>query len=321
MTSSVDTSKSSEAQPSQDRSRSSQSVPTSSHKEIYEGVPIPFLKKLYRGITTPTRLLPDFLVIGTQRGGTTSLYRYLKAHPCIGATSNKDLHFFDRRFQKGLTWYRGHFPTILDKYSAQHRYHAFATGEASPSYLFHPQAPKRVAQALPHVKLIVLLRNPVSRAYSQYHHAVELGFETLSFEEAIASEGERTRQEQEKILKDERYYSEEYKHRSYLTKGIYVDQLLTWMSFIPREQFLILKSEDFYADPAATFKQVLTFLNLPEVEPQIGKKENKQEFKQYNNNTYSSKMDPAMRKRLIEYFEPHNARLYDFLGVNLGWDR
>jgi Sulfotransferase domain len=318
MTSFVDTAKSQDTNPSRGATHSSQSVPASSHKEIYEGVPIPQLAKLYRGITASIRLLPDFLIIGTQRGGTTSLYRHLKAHPCIGDTSNKDLHFFDRRFHKGLTWYRGHFPTRLEKaYVRQVHKRPFVTGEASPSYLFHPYAPKRVAQVLPNVKIIVLLRNPVSRAYSQYHHAVELGFERLSFEEAIQGEEERTVEEREKILQDGRYYSEEYKHRSYLSKGIYVEQLQAWMDLFPREQFLIIKSEEFYADPAATFKQVLSFLNLPEAEVEMEKKE----FKQYNTNTYSSKIDPVVRARLIEYFEPHNGRLYEYLGIDLGWDK
>src|SRR5207248_10393615 len=105
-------------------------------------------------------------------------------------------------------------------------------------YLFHPHVPKRVVQVLPHVKLIVLLRNPVDRAYSQYYHAIELGHETLSFEEAIASEEERTAQERAKLLRDEHYYSHAYKHRSYLTRGIYVEQLQAWMQLFPREQFL-----------------------------------------------------------------------------------
>jgi Sulfotransferase domain len=317
MTSFVDTSRFS------DRHVAS-STPASRHSGTTMGLEAertsttPLLEKLYRGITTPARLLPDFLIIGTQRGGTTSLYRHLKSHPCMGAASNKDLHFFDRRFHKGLMWYRGHFPTRLEKaYVRQVYKRPFVTGEASPSYLFHPYAPKRVAQVLPNVKLIVLLRNPVSRAYSQYHHAVELGFERLSFEEAIQVEEERTAKEREKILQDELYYSEEYKHRSYLSKGIYVEQLQAWMDLFPREQFLIIKSEEFYADPAATFKQVLSFLNLPEAEVEMGKKE----FKQYNTNTYSSKIDPVVRARLIEYFEPHNARLYEYLGIDFGWDK
>src|SRR5437870_1455496 len=105
-------------------------------------------------------------------------------------------------------------------------------------------------------------------------------------------------------------------HLSYLRRGIYADQLQAWMGLFPREQFLVLKSEDFYADPAATLKQVLAFLNVPEAEAQL----RKQKYRQYNNNTYS-KMDAGLRKRLIEHFEPHNARLYDFLGVSFGWDQ
>jgi hypothetical protein len=295
------------------------STPSSDKREMNDGTRIPLLEKFYRGITFPIRLLPDFLIIGTQRGGTTSLHRYLDAHPCVGPAANKDLHFFDRRYHKGLAWYRGHFPTTIEKYYAQCvRGRAFVTGEASPSYLFHPYAPKRVASAIPHVKLIVLLRNPVDRAYSQYHHAVELGHETIpTFEEAIEIEEERTAREEEHILKDEHYYSEQYKHLSYLSKGIYVDQLRRWLDLFPREQFLILKSEDFYADPATSFKEVQTFLGLPEIELHGRKKG----FKQYNNNAYSSEMDPATRKRLIEYFEPHNARLYELLEVNFEWDR
>ena len=277
----------------------------------------PLFEKLYRGITSPLRLLPDFLVIGTQRGGTTSLYNYLQAHPCIEPSSTKEIHFFDRRFNRGLTWYRGHFPTGVEKYYAQSlRRRAFVTGEASPAYLFHPHAPGRVARALPHVKLIVLLRNPVDRAYSQYFHAVELGLEMLSFEEAIKDEVERTAGERAKILQDEHYDSYAYMHRSYLSRGIYVEQLQTWMSLFPREQFLILKSEEFYADPADSVKQVLAFLDLPLEEPEL----RKQDYKQYNNTTYS-RMDAGLRKRLIEYFEPYNARLYDFLGANFGWDK
>ncbi len=274
----------------------------------------PLIAKIYRGMTSPLRLLPDFLVIGTQRGGTTSLYHYLEELPSIAPATTKEIHFFDRRFDKGLAWYRGHFPTGLERlYEQRVNKQAFVTGEASPSYLFHPHVPRRIAKALPHVKLIVLLRNPVDRAYSQYYHAVELGLETLPFEAAIKDEEERTARERAKIMQDEQYESYAFKHLSYLSRGIYIDQLQTWMSLFPREQFLILKSEEFYADPASSVKQVLTFLDVPEQ----GMKE--QKYKQYNNTTYSS-MDTALRQRLVEYFEPHNARLYNFLGVDFGWD-
>ncbi len=278
---------------------------------------VPLLGKIYRGMSSPWRLLPDFLLIGTQRGGTTALYHYLQTHPCITPATTTDTHFFEKKFNKGLRWYRGHFPTSIERYARQHlRRQALLTGEASSSYLFYPHAPKRVAQIIPHVKLIVLLRNPVDRAYSQYFHAIELGHESLSFAEAIEGEEERTNQERTKILQDEQYYSDTYTHRSYLSRGKYVEQLQPWMSLFPREQFLILKSEEFYADPVTAFKRVAAFLQLPETEPQL----RKQAYKQYSHNTYFTTMDPALRERLIEYFKPHNARLYDFLGVDFGWD-
>src|SRR5712691_894851 len=162
---------------------------------------VPLPARIYRGLTAPVRLLPDFLLIGTQRGGTTSLCHYLRAHPCITTATISDTHFFDKKYSRGLAWYRGHFPTHVEKYYAQRlRERAFVIGEACSSYLFYPHTSKRVASILPRVKLIILLRNPVDRAYSQYYHALELGHETLSFEEAIRREEESIAREREKIL-------------------------------------------------------------------------------------------------------------------------
>lgn len=275
-------------------------------------------ERLYRGISSPIRLLPDFLIIGTQRGGTTSLYNYLMERPGVGPASVKELHFFDKKFHKGLLWYRAHFPTSTQQRLFQYTHkQAFVTGEASAYYIFHPHAPKRVARTLPHVKLIVLLRNPIDRAYSQYNFEVELGRENLSFEDALKHEEERIAQEKEKILADERYVSFNHSRFSYLARGIYVDQLQAWMKFFPREQFLLLKSEDFYTAPAATLVQVSEFLKLPKLEM----REREKQYKLYNyNNTPYSKMDGATRKQLVEYFEPHNSRLYEFLGMNFGWE-
>ncbi len=276
------------------------------------------IEKLYRGTTSWVRLLPDFIIIGTQRGGTTSLYSYLASHPSVSPASTKEVHFFDNKFTKGLAWYRAHFPSAIEKYYSEHiQKRNFITGESSPYYLFHPHVPERVAKAVPHAKLIVLLRNPVDRAYSQYNHEVDGGRETLtSFEEAIGREEERTAEEREKMAKDEYYVSDHHRHHSYLAKGIYVDQLRNWMNCFPRERFLILKSEDFYASPAAGLQQTLSFLNIP----QAKLKSDEGEYKQYNNKTFT-KMSSDTRKRLIEYFKLHNERLYDYLGVNFGWDK
>ena len=261
--------------------------------------------------------MPDFIIIGTMRGGTTSLYSYLADHPNIGPAYMKEVHFFDVYFHKGLSWYRAQFPSSVQKYFAGRvQKQPFITGEASPYYLFHPHAPKRIAGILPHVKLIVLLRNPVNRAYSQYYHEVAGGHEKLSFEDAIACEEERIGKEAEQLAQNEQYVSYKHRHFSYLARGIYVDQLKVWMDLFPREQFLILRSEDFYADPAAGLKQVLEFINVPT----IGLKEHKEEYEQLNT-TKPPKMDAATRKRLLAYFEPHNAHLYEYLGVNFDWDK
>lgn len=286
--------------------------------KLVTDAPMSGIAKMYRGITGPLRLLPDFLIIGTQRGGTTSLYNYLIERPGVGPAMVKELHYFDKKFNKGLLWYRAHFPSTIQKYSYQFTHkQAFVTGEASAYYLFHPHAPKRVSKVLPHVKLIVMLRNPVDRAYSQYHFEVDLGRETLPFEDAIDHEEERICREKEKMLADEGYISFDYSRYSYLARGIYVDQLQTWMSLFPKEQFLILKSEDFYGDPVTALEHTSKFLNLAELETH----EKKKRYKLHNYNTTPyPKMNPNTRKRLIEYFEPHNARLYDLLGMNFGWN-
>ena len=275
-------------------------------------------EKAFRATTNPLRLMPDFIIIGTMRGGTTSLYSYLTEHPNIGPAYMKEVHFFDVYFSKGLHWYRAQFPSSVQKYYTERvQKQNFITGEARPYYLFHPHAPKRIAKTLPQVKLIVLLRNPVTRAYSHYYHEVAGGHEKIAtFEEAIACEEERIAKEAELLAKNEQYISYNHRHFSYLARGIYVDQLKVWMNLFPKEQFLILKSEDFYADPAAGLKQALDFVNVPD----LSLKAQKEEYEQLNTTT-PPRMNPATRKRLREYFEPHNSRLYKYLGVDFGWDK
>jgi len=275
------------------------------------------LNKAFCASTSALRMTPDFIIIGAMRGGTTSLYSYMTAHPGVGPAHTKEVHFFDVHHKKGFSWYQAQFPLLVQKYYTEFlQKRRFITGEASPYYLFHPHAPKRIVKRLPHVKLIVLLRDPVTRAYSHYHHEVSSGFETLSFAEAIECEEERIGKEAEKLAQDEQHVSFQHRHFSYLARGIYVDQLQHWMRYFPREQFLILNSEDFYADPASGLKQALEFVNLPT----IGLKVQKEEYEQLNA-TKPPKMAEEVRRRLKDYFEPHNARLAEFLGRDFSWNR
>ncbi len=260
----------------------------------------------------PLRSLPDFIIIGAMRGGTTSLYMYLNQHPSVARAFRKEVHFFDLGYWRGLNWYRAHFPSLLHGHIEGLSWRRYlVTGESTPYYMFHPLAPKRIAETLPHVKLIVLLRNPVDRAYSHYWHAVNMGRENLSFEEALRSEPERLRGERKRLVDDEGYHSPAYQTYSYLARGVYVEQLERWKALFREEQILILCSEEFFEDPQAGLTQVFGFLGL-EVRPLKG-------LRRYNEIRYP-RMDPSLRARLEEYFRPHNLRLYEYLGRDFGWD-
>jgi hypothetical protein len=270
------------------------------------------VERFFRLLTSGMRMLPSFVIIGAQRSGTTSLYNYLASHPAIAPSFMKEVHFLDLRYRNGMLWYRSNFPTRLYQNCLRARGGGGCiSGEASPYYISHPHAPKRMAAMLPRIKLIALLRNPVDRAYSHYNYEVRLGLEPLSFLDAVEREEERLRGEVERMLGNEYYYSFNHQHFSYLSRGVYADQLSLWFRYFPREQFFIIRSEDLYDNPSQIYRQVTEFLGLKPVKLR--------EYRAYNYAGYSG-MDPEMRDRLIRHFRPHNERLYELLGRDLGWD-
>jgi hypothetical protein len=258
------------------------------------------------------RCLPDFIIIGTQRGGTSSLFNYLIQSPHILPSLRKEVHYFDDGFARGLNWYRAHFALSVHRSFLERTRGVSLVFEASPYYMLHPHAATRVRQILPHVKLIALLRNPVDRAESHYHHQVRRGRETLSFEEAIVREPERLDGEREKIAADPRYVSRNYRLFSYLTRGRYVEQLPAWAALFPPEQLHIIRSEDLFLDPGATVAAVLKWLGVPEA--------TSGPFRKFNQAPYT-RMTPSMRARLEDYFRPYNERLYEYLGRDMGWNQ
>ncbi len=268
---------------------------------------------LMRLITTPVRVLPDFIIIGAQRCGTTTLYNNLILHPHTMQALRKEIHFFDINYKKGVTWYQAHFPSLLYKSYLKHTYrNNIISGEATPYYFFHPLSTERIYKFIPRVKLIVLLRNPVDRAYSHYQLSVRLGHENLSFEDAIQHEIGRLKIEEERIFNNGSYYSFNHQHYSYLSRGYYMEQLRKWHHYFSRDQILILKSENFYLDPSTVLTQVYNFLNLPDM--------GLNDHKKYNISEYE-KMNPATRKRLVKHFEPYNQELYDYLCINFDWNK
>lgn len=255
--------------------------------------------------------LPDFLIVGTQKGGTTLLYRLLTQHPFVRPAAKKEVHYFDVHFPEGVKWYMSHFPP-----PAWVNGQRTITGEASPYYLYHPHAARRAAQILPDVKLIALVRNPVDRAYSDYNHKAREGRELLGFQEAIEIEEKRLEGEREKMLADESYQSINYRRFSYLSRGVYVDQIEEWHRYFARDQLLILKSEDFFDDPVGTLTSTFEFLELPPWEPTTPYLPKNSEAR--HEGAYED-MNPSIRRRLEAYFEPHNRKLYDYLGTTFDW--
>ena len=246
---------------------------------------------------------PDFIIIGGQKCGTTSLYNYLIKHPNIIPAKEKEVHFFDVNFTAGLAWYQSHFSPDADGKN-------FLTGEASPYYLFHPLTPQRLYDIFPQVKLIVLLRNPVERAISHYYWSVKNGYESLSFPEAIAQESSRLLGETEKIISQGSYHSFHHQHSSYLARGIYIEQLKQWWDIFPKEQILVISSEEFFTQPEIILNQVLEFLGfsayqLPDYSP-------------YNAGKYE-KIDQKIYEQLENYFRPYNQELFTALGKDFNW--
>jgi len=267
----------------------------------------------FRLLTGPIRLLPSFIIFGVPRCGTTSLYNYLIQHPSVEPAIAKEIGFFEANFDKGLKWYKQFFPTLLHRYNILKDFRSdFITGEATPTYINNPHVPERIKKCVPDVKLIVLLRNPVDRAFSQYFKIVKEGRENLSFEEAIRMEEKRIDGEFEKMIQNKNYYSMNYHNYSYLSGGIYVDKLKKWFEIFPKEQILVLRSEDLYEKPSLIYETTLEYLNL--------RKWKLKEYLKYNYYADQQKIGELIRKQLIDYFKPHNERLYRFLDRDFGWN-
>jgi Sulfotransferase domain len=266
----------------------------------------------YGKATSSLRPLPNVLVIGAQKAGTTALYAYLRWHPAVLGPSWKEVSFFDRHYARGEAWYRGHFPNRLRLRLAQRRsgVTTLAVAEASPSYLFHPLAAERVAALLPDVRLIAILRDPVERAFSHYNHEVALGREPLSFEEAISRERERTSGEVERMLADPGYFSHAWWNHTYLARGRYAEQLEWWLSAFSRDQLLVVASEDLSERPGETYAEVLRFLGLPE--HALGA------YPRLNTREYGV-MAPSTRTELAGHFAEPNRRLSALLGRDFDW--
>lgn len=261
-------------------------------------------------LTAQRRMRPGFLIAGAQRCGTTSLFRMLSEHPDVRPPMiTKGIHYFDTadRYAKGPSFYGGHFP--LHRADAQN---LTITGEASPYYLFHPLAAGRIAAELPGVKIIVLLRDPVERAFSAYKQETGRGFETLSFERALVMESRRLEGEAEKIVADPTYQSFSHQHHAYVGRGQYADQLERMFAAVGRANVAVFEADQILSPELAHWPSLIEFLGLAEWAPATSIEANSRP---------SRPMPQLAKDLLLRQFDDSNERLPELLGFTPSWCR
>lgn len=247
------------------------------------------------------RMTPTFLIIGAMKAGTTSLHEYLGQHPDIGMPALKEIHYFSLHGYRPLSWYRAHFPPAG-------RY--LHVGEATPYYLFHPRCPEAVRAALPNVKLIVVLRDPVERTYSHYNHARVLGLEHLDLVSALENEPSRLAGESERLRIDPHAYSFNHHHRAYLTRSRYAQQLERWYRYFPRDRLMVIPSEDLFEHPAATLRRLQGWLGVAEHTPP--------DLTPRNGRRYA-RLDRGLAAELRARLAPDVARLTELTDLQVAW--
>ena len=268
--------------------------------------------------TAAARMLPTFLVAGAARSGTTSLFGALSQHPAIGHPFlpwTREVHFFDNKYDRGLAWYQSHFPLRMRMERAARACgakapHAFESGIY---YMFHPLAPERIKRDLPDVKLLVLLRDPVERAFSQHAYSVTAGCESETFERALELEEGRLAGEAERIVADPTYDSLSHRHHSYRTRGEYIDQLERLEKFFGRDRIHVVDSVDFWSEPVPSYDGMMTFLELPNA--------GYPDFKHLNSRPRPAPMPDSVRAALREHYRPYDERLAGWLGWVPSWRR
>jgi hypothetical protein len=272
----------------------------------------------YATTTASLRPAPDFLIVGTKRGGTTSLFNYLLMHPAVlglfpQSRGKKSTDYFFKEQHRGDRWYRSHFHAAPYRSLVARRTGQVPVGgEASPYYLWDPRVAAQAHALNPELKAVALLRDPVERAWSHYQERVHMGVEPLSFADALAAEDVRTEGELDRMLSDPGYYSQAHDWFTYRSRGVYLPQLQNWTASFPAEQLLVLTSEQMYGDVQGTFDEVCRFLGLDPVELPT--------TRTFNAITRSSLPEEA-RAELKEYYAPYDRPLEEHLGRPLGWAR
>lgn len=260
------------------------------------------------------RPAPDFVIVGAQRCGTTSLFRALAKHPAMmsNVINAKGIHYFDTSYHKSEDWYNAHFPTRAEREAHEVKVGQKAiAGEASPYYMFHPAGAERMAKAIPDTKLIVLLRNPVKRAISHHLHMVWEGHESVkNIDEALDLEASRLEGVEEKLLANPKLISRAHQHYSYIARGHYAPQIEKLFKYFDRNNVLVMTTEKLVSDSVASLSAIQSFIGFDN-DPSI----------QLEKRNASSKFEPNPDtvSRLTEEYSESNKRLAELLDIEIPW--
>jgi hypothetical protein len=264
----------------------------------------------FRKVTSPFRALPDFVIVGAQKCGTSSLHQYFIQHPRLLAASIKEVHFFDGglhpkwdKFAEGEALYRSYFPLR----SSVRRKKALCF-EASPNYMFSPVAPKRMARMVPEAKIVVLLRDPVERAISHYFHELRRGRETDDIETAFSRESERLSE----AIDQKNYKDTKFINLSYKTRGRYAEQLTRLFRHFPSSNVQVIEAETFFEDPIAVMSQILDFVGLEQFDIPV-------DVRPTGEGSNKIAVPDDVRKSLHAYFAEPNRALVKLLGREFRW--
>ncbi|MDE3720560.1 sulfotransferase domain-containing protein [Nocardiopsis sp. N85] len=270
---------------------------------------LPFVDAL-GAVTGPGRALPDFLICGAQRSGTTSLFKSLCRNPAAtGPVLRKGVHYFDTGYHRGANRYRAHFPlrASLRARGEAPRVRAF---ESSPYYLFHPLAAERIARDLPQVRVVVILRDPVERAYSAHAHEHARGFETEPFARAVELEPARLAGEEDKLRADPGYVSHSHQHHGYVARGHYVDQLRRMEGHLGRDRMYVVDYADLFDGTDRELRRIEGFLDLPPGPDGVPGRHNARK---------RTVMPEGLRAELTERFAESDRRLALWWGRTPSW--
>ena len=261
------------------------------------------LPSAWRLATQRFRNLPTAIIVGAQKAGTTQLYAYLMKHPRCFEPAEKEVDYFSKHAERSIEWYRSRFPLRRRVAARQGQ-----VLEASPSYLATPQALRRMKSTLPQVRVIVLLRDPVSRAFSHYQHYKTRHLEARSFADAVDDE---LRQNETPHERGVALRLDAPPMLGYVVRGYYALQLELLLSLYSRDRVLVMDSADLFSDTNAACQRAFGFLGLESYDIRLGKV--------FNRGYYEDRIDPRVAERLRSHYKPYDELLRETLGVRFSW--